>query len=103
MNVAAKHVTKISDLPDEPHYVIITQTSIHVPGDERSRTNPGHGYPASTEYFLSYEAFGQREAWEAEIDRLSKSKERFRAFAVSPAKVNVTTTVHVAVGGAPTR
>jgi len=33
---------------DEKYAAIITHT-IHHPGDERSRTNPGHGYPAYDE------------------------------------------------------
>jgi len=35
---------------DREHYaVLIYRTeSFHVPGDERSRTHPGHGYPAHT-------------------------------------------------------
>ena len=30
-----------------------TTTSYYVEGDERSRTNPGHGYPGGTEYVTS--------------------------------------------------
>jgi len=26
-------------------YIVIEKSSYYVPGDERSRTNPGHGYP----------------------------------------------------------
>lgn len=29
-------------------YAIIYESSVFIPGDERSRTNPGHGYPEST-------------------------------------------------------
>ena len=32
-------------------YAVIVERSVYIPGDERSRTNPGHGYPATTEYF----------------------------------------------------
>lgn len=38
-------------MPAEEHWAIIifeTET-VHVPGDERSRTAPGHGYPAHTD------------------------------------------------------
>lgn len=28
-----------------------------VPGDERSRIAPGHGYPEHTEHYATYEAF----------------------------------------------
>jgi len=43
--------------PTAPHWVIMKFTTIHIPGDERSRTNPGHGYPASTENAVGYEAY----------------------------------------------
>jgi hypothetical protein len=32
-------------------------TSIHIPGDERSRTNPGHGYPAHDVEQISIQEF----------------------------------------------
>lgn len=81
------YVNKISDLPAEPHFAIIRQTSVYVPGDERSHTNPGHGYPASTEYFISYQAFAKREEWEAEIVHLTERREMFKAVQVAPAKI----------------
>lgn len=31
-----------------PKYLLIDSTSVLIPGDERSRTNPGHGYPEHT-------------------------------------------------------
>lgn len=31
-----------------PKYLLIDSTSVFIPGDERSRTNPGHGYPEQT-------------------------------------------------------
>lgn len=48
-----KGVTQIKhadDMPATAHYVIfVFQTdNRYVGGDERSRTNPGHGYPAHT-------------------------------------------------------
>lgn len=32
-------------------YAVILQESVYHEGDERSRTHPGHGYPAYTENF----------------------------------------------------
>lgn len=32
-----------------PKYLLIESKTIYIPGDERSRTNPGHGYPESVE------------------------------------------------------
>ncbi len=45
-----------TDLPTSARYVIINMMTEQVttPGDERSRTHPGHGYPESTETFNNY-------------------------------------------------
>lgn len=42
-------------IPTGEHYALITVGSIFIPGDERSRTNPGHGYPDHTEETVDYE------------------------------------------------
>ena len=44
-------------VPNGPHFaVIIYKTEqIHIPGDERSRQCPGHGYPAETRTFNVFE------------------------------------------------
>lgn len=34
-----------------PKYLLIDSVTVHIPGDERSRTNPGHGYPERTESY----------------------------------------------------
>lgn len=81
----------ISRIPGGPHWAIVSETSAHIPGDERSRTNPGHGYPAHTETFITYEAFTSKEDWEAEIERrtLQKYGEPFRALRVEVAHVKI--------------
>jgi hypothetical protein len=50
-NVRAPEARSVTDVPDTEHFAILfyEQSSIWVPGDERSRTNPGHGYPEHTE------------------------------------------------------
>lgn len=48
-------------IPETEHWAVVNETTTQVrhEGDERSRTHPGHGYPAYTEdiHSLSYEAF----------------------------------------------
>lgn len=46
-------VSDASKVPNEKHWVIMMYKteSVYVEGDERSRTHPGHGYPAHTETF----------------------------------------------------
>jgi hypothetical protein len=38
-------------------YGVIYNVSIHHEGDERSRTHPGHGYPAYTENVETFKSF----------------------------------------------
>ena len=56
-------------LPKGEHWAIIEGTSVSIPGDERSRTNPGHGYPAHTEDYITYEAFTDKAEFEMELER----------------------------------
>ena len=69
-----KSVTEPNDLPPGEHFVILTFGTITIPGDERSRTHPGHGYPESTETTIGCEVFQTEEGWKAEIQRLSTEK-----------------------------
>jgi hypothetical protein len=48
-----KRVKGPADVPDEPHFAVIIYgvRSVYIPGDERSRTHPGHGYPGGTERY----------------------------------------------------
>lgn len=86
---ADKYASRICDIPKEPHWAILKTGSIYVPGDERSRTNPGHGYPASTEYHIDYEVYLTREKWVKAVEELEFSKipKEYVAVEVNPAKV----------------
>jgi hypothetical protein len=54
-----KRVSKKDDVPKGHHYAIIVYktSSVFIPGDERSRTNPGHGYPERYESYDSFEHY----------------------------------------------
>jgi hypothetical protein len=54
----------IKEMPKQKHFAVIKFGSIYIPGDERSRTNPGHGYPASFETTMEYIAFENKESVE---------------------------------------
>ena len=69
-----KEVVKPSDIPNVPHFALqlFENHSVHHEGDERSRTNPGHGYPAYTENFLTirhYVTLSESE-WKEKINSL---------------------------------
>jgi hypothetical protein len=87
-----------TEIPKEPHYAILEQRSISIPGDERSRTNPGHGYPASTEQVWDYIVFKDREEWEAEVKRrhgMAFGSKDFVAISATPATIKTTIQVHL--------
>ena len=69
--------SKPEDVPMGEHFAILCLRSIYIPGDERSRTNPGHGYPESTEHYWAYEVYQSREKWENAITQKTLSKEHF--------------------------
>jgi len=56
-----------NDIPSGEHWAIITGSSVFIPGDERSRTAPGHGYPEHTEHYIRYEAFTDQANFQTEL------------------------------------
>jgi len=87
---------KINELPEVPYYAILTPQSTFVEGDERSRTNPGHGYHAHTVENWSIEVFDCCNKWKEEIIRLTKSNDRkFQAVKMFPAQVQINVEVEV--------
>lgn len=97
-----KYCHTLSDIPAGPHYAILRGASIYIPGDERSKQYPGHGYPASTEHYLNYIAYTDRAEWEAEVSRLAKEQTgqspTFIAIQVTPAVVETTVKVSISTG-----
>jgi hypothetical protein len=94
-----KYPTTVSELPEGVIYAILHPESMTIPGDERSRTNPGHGYPEHSVDYWKIETFRDRAEWEAEITRLSQStgyyRREFKAVVMNP--VTVKTTISIAV------
>ena len=94
-----KYVHKISEIPTEAHYVILENDSVHIPGDERSRTNPGHGYPASDHNYIQMQVTTDKTEWEEEIKSLMENdphQEKFVAYFVPAiAKVQAFLTVSI--------
>lgn len=68
-----KFIEKPEDIPVGLHWVILRFSTIRIPGDERSRTHPGHGYPASTTTKISYAVYPDKETWEDEIKSMTAS------------------------------
>jgi hypothetical protein len=76
-NFATK-VEAPDQVPNDRHFAILVfkSSTVHVPGDERSRTAPGHGYPAHDVTHQSYEywAVGDRESLKDAIGFLEECK-----------------------------
>lgn len=64
-----KYCIKQSDVPKVDHYAIVSFSTMYIPGDERSYTNPGHGYPGHSEPISTYQSFDNYVEWEAEIEK----------------------------------
>lgn len=79
--------TQVRQLPDETFYAILRPESVTVPGDERSRQCPGHGYPEHTVHHWSMQVFASREAWASEVERMGQDGKDFKAVKVTPARV----------------
>jgi len=92
-----KYITSKDAMPKETHWAIVEYSSVYIPGDERSRTNSGHGYPASNELVVKYFAFTDKEEWVTNIEwreaRYNSNNSNYSAFEATPAKI--TTTVNV--------
>lgn len=63
-------VQRIEDIPVGEHWAIIEVTTFTVPGDQRSRDAPGHGYPAHTEQQITYRAYTDEAAFLTEMKSL---------------------------------
>ena len=70
-----------------PKFIIIEKTSTTVPGDLRSKTNPGHGYPEHTVERTECRVFEDREKWLEECERLFWDRRRFEAGQFIPATI----------------
>jgi hypothetical protein len=72
------------DVPDDRHYAVIiyATNTVHIPGDQRSRDAPGHGYPEHTEVFNNFEHWvtTEREILNAFLEELEV--ERSKPFSV---------------------
>ena len=89
------YVHSIDKIPTKKHYVVFKGDSVYIPGDERSRTNPGHGYPGHTENYLSYIAFETKEEVEAYIAR--QRDNNYRVCLVTP--ISVSTKISISLDG----
>lgn len=80
-------VSSVRAMPDQPFYVIFKDNSVTIPGDERSRTHPGHGYPEYTEQYVTPEIYTEEKHFVAAVERLKTMNATFKAGTFFPAAV----------------
>lgn len=68
------YVKDLKDVPSGEHWAILTIENVHIPGDERSRQAPGHGYPERTESFVSYAAYLHEADFKAALSKTLENR-----------------------------
>jgi hypothetical protein len=95
-----KYIKNTSEIPTTPHLAVIYTETYTIPGDERSRTNPGHGYPESTGTSVNYivmEDEAELEKW-IKLNAESRNSAYQKSFVVIRAKpLTIKTEVHIFV------
>ena len=81
-----------------PHFAALIFSTVHIPGDERSRTNPGHGYPAENKPVAEYIAFDSRDEMERWVNQQETkasqySRKHYQVIEVKPLAVEVKASV----------
>lgn len=82
------NVTIKKQMPLVHHWAIVTYVNTCIEGDERSRTNPGHGYPAHTISTTQYAAFVSEQDWKEKIELYEEHGIPYSAMRVMPAVVS---------------
>lgn len=85
-----------SNMPASPHFAALVFECITIPGDERSRTNPGHGYPEHTESVVNYIKFADRsemEKWVASQELSTYRRDNYIVAEIKPLTVRLQATV----------
>lgn len=94
-----KYCKSVSDIPKTSHWAILYTTTVHIPGDERSKTNPGHGYPEHTEIHWNYISFADIEEWKEDL-RKRKNTEVFALFVPTENVADIINSVQISFKGA---
>lgn len=93
-----KHVSKYQDLPRGDSFCAIKNTTTYTPGDERSRTHPGHGYPESWDPTIEMISFGSSDDLSTWASKNLGDLSKYRFFKMVPMRVEPTFTIGVTPG-----
>jgi len=86
--MAGHYCIRKKDIPQKEHFVILQFEQTLIPGDERSKTCPGHGYPERYHHNVVYITFDNEKEWLEEIREKTINKADFLAHKVSPVKIS---------------
>lgn len=78
-------------------YAAIISHNIYHEGDERSRTNPGHGYPSWTETIDKFHKFKDRAEMQQYVEYQSSSYSKDKYQLIEYTELNVKTTISVEI------
>lgn len=88
-----KYITNPTDIPKGTQYAALVSDSVYIPGDERSKTNPGHGYPAENKSIIQFICFADQN----EMKEWVKKRESAKSYGQKPYKIIEFTPLEVAV------
>ncbi len=94
------YISTKQKFPKHQHFAALVFSTVYIPGDERSRQAPGHGYPAEDKPVVEYITFDSRdemEKWVAEQERRENylSAKAYQIIEATPLGVIVKSTVVV--------
>lgn len=77
-------------------YAVFVKTSTHIPGDQRSRDYPGHGYPAYNLEKTEVIEFASKEKLLQWVENnVGYGKVSYRAFKCSSVQIRTTTHIDI--------
>ena len=93
-------VNNIKDLEEElkknPEVLLLlTDLRVHIPGDERSRTNPGHGYPAHDVSYMSVEVNDSERSLEESILVHDRAKRAYLVLDAKHIKIGIKKSINI--------
>jgi len=92
-----EHYVPVGPSTPKDKYAVFTTQTIHHEGDERSRTHPGHGYPAYSENIDSVIKFDSKEALKQWIERNNTGYGRKNFTAIKYQELRVSTSIEVSL------
>lgn len=68
-------------------YLIVREDTIHHEGDERSRTHPGHGYPAYSEVVSRVSEYRDLVSLQQQVEYLLSRGYKFKVYEAKELKI----------------